>query len=561
VSADTDWKISSQFEAILSSIAEGVTVQDLSGRVVYANEAAAQSCGYPSAEALLAAPIGEAADKFEVLDASGAPVAVERLPGRRVIEGELAPELMVCLRDRQSGQEHWRIVKARPVHDQDGKLRGAVSIFYDITERKLAEERQAFLAVASDMLAASLDYCTTLERVVHLGVPRLADWCTVHLLDTDGNLFPLAIAHADPQKVELAWELQRRYPPRKDDPEGLPKIVRTGRPELYSDIPEFVLEAIAQDAEHLRLLRSTGLKSGMSVPLIARGKILGALTFASAESGRRYTAEHLAIAGELAHRAAIAIDNAVSYKHAQEALRSRDDFLAVVSHDMKNPLSAILLNVNQVLKRIKVESPSPRVVNQLSAVRHAAERINRLISDLLDSAGLDSGQMVIEPQPELVTALTSAALEIMQPIAMENSIRLEAPVPPSLEQRNLEVACDRERILQVFSNLIGNAIKFAPEGSTIRLWTEIAGDAQAKPNPTMVRFAVSDNGPGIPSDQLEHIFERYWQGDRAIHRGVGLGLYIAKRLIEAHQGQLWCESVVHKGTTFYFTLPVAHGAL
>jgi signal transduction histidine kinase len=332
--------------------------------------------------------------------------------------------------------------------------------------------------------------------------------------------------------------------------------VRTGHAEFYSEIPDWVLEGIAQDAEHLRLLRSTGLRSGMSVPLIARGKILGALTFVSAESGRRYTAQHLILATELAHRAALAIDNAGLYKNAQEALRSRDDFLAVVSHDMKNPLSAILLNVNQILKRISAES-SRRMVYQLTAIQQAAERINRLISDLLDSAGLDTGQMVIEPQPESVTSLIHAALQIMQPIAIENAVRLEAHV----EEQGLEVSCDRERILQVFSNLIGNAIKFAPESGVIRLSAGLNGGQASGPTSGtssggMVRFAVSDDGPGIPREQLEHIFERYWQGDRAIHRGVGLGLYIAKRLIEAHQGQLWCESVVHQGTTFYFTLPL-----
>ena len=198
-----------------------------------------------------------------------------------------------------------------------------LSILHDITERKALETRQRFLAEASDLLASSLDYQTTLQSVARLVVPHLADWCVVHLLNEAGALELVTAAHVDPARVEAAHESSRRYPPRMDEPGGIAAVVRTGKSQWLEDIPEEAIRAAAQDEDHYRMLSTSGMKSYLCVPLVARGKPLGTITFVGSESGHRYTAASLPLAEELARHAAIAVDNARLYAAAQKEIEER----------------------------------------------------------------------------------------------------------------------------------------------------------------------------------------------------------------------------------------------
>jgi PAS domain S-box-containing protein len=298
-----------QLEAIFQGVAEGITVQGLDGEIVYANDAAARTLGFDSVEQLLATPVARIMDGFEIRDEDGEFLPIAELPGRRALRGEAASRL-VRFRRLPRGEERWSQIKATPVFDDLGRVRFAINIFHDITEQQRAQITQRFLAEASAALASSLDYDETLKQVARLAVPRLADWCDVTIREQDGSLRHLAAAHVDPHKVALAEDLAGRYPPDPNARAGVAEILRTGRSELYPEITDEMLEAAVMDDEELRIVRSLGRRSAMSVPMIARNRVIGVITLSSAESGRVYGPEDLRVAEDLAQRAALAVDNA-----------------------------------------------------------------------------------------------------------------------------------------------------------------------------------------------------------------------------------------------------------
>ncbi|MHB8648477.1 MAG: PAS domain S-box protein, partial [Thermomicrobiales bacterium] len=433
-----------QLAAILQGVTDGITVQEASGKVIYANDAAARYSGYASAEAMLAATPDEARAKFDIMDEAGEPIPLARLPGRRALLGEQPPETMLRFRAHEGGEEHWSIVQATPIFDGRGAVRFAINIFRDITEsrkaemalraseqrfrsliekssdaialidaegivqyagpsseevlgyaaeelvgrsafdlihpddrertarflgalagqpgasattqyrlrrkdgswrwfegtgtnllddptvgaivgnyrditeRRRSEEAQRFLAEASALLASSLDYETTLQRVAQLAVPHIADWCAVELIEGD-TFRPVTVAHMDPAKVAMARGVRERYPPDPAEPGGIPEVARSRQAVLVPEITDAMLIAGARDEDHLRVLRALGMRSVMIVPLVARDAVVGTLSFVAAESGRQYDDADLALAQELARRAAIAVDNARLYHDAQDA--------------------------------------------------------------------------------------------------------------------------------------------------------------------------------------------------------------------------------------------------
>ncbi len=266
-----------------------------------------------------------------------------------------------------------------PIKNAAGAIIGASKIARDITARKRKAEAQRFLAEASKLLAELVDVSSTLQKVARLAVPYFADWCAVDMLAPDGTLRRLAVAHVDPAKVKLAHELQRRYPPDPQAAHGVWQILRTGQPELVADITDAMLATV--DAERLRIIRELGLRSYMGVPLQLRGKILGVVTFVAAESGRRYDATDLAVAEDLAGRAAVAVENARLYGELREADRHKDEFLAMLAHELRNPLAPIR-NALQIMKQ---PNAGAVLIGQARAMaERQVEHMARLLDDLLD---------------------------------------------------------------------------------------------------------------------------------------------------------------------------------
>jgi PAS domain S-box-containing protein len=305
---------SDDLQGILGGVADSVTAQTADGRLVYANQAAAELLGYPSPDALLTAPILELVGRYEMLDEDGTPLDLSLLPGRRALAGE-DPEPMT-VRYRRAGEREvrWSRIKATPVRQADGSVSAAINVIEDITELKRAEEGQRFLAEASRTLTGSLDYANTLAAVAQLAVPDVADWCAVDLA-VEGALDRVAVAHVDPARVAMAQELHQRYPP---DPRagGVYDVLRSGEPQLYADIPEEMLLAAARDDDHLRIMRELEIRSAMVVPMALRDRVLGVISFVSSETGRRFDEQDLALAQDLGLRAASAVENARLYEIA-----------------------------------------------------------------------------------------------------------------------------------------------------------------------------------------------------------------------------------------------------
>ena len=318
------WTGGSHDHVILDSLGEAVTVQALDGGIVYANEAAARLLDAASPEELLATPLREIMDRFDSFNEDGSPVTVEQLPGRKIFTGEAHPEPLVTRAiNRRTGEERWRITKATAIRDESGAIRFAVNIVDDITEVKRAELSQRLLAQASAVLGSSLDYEHTLGQVARLAVPDLADWAGVGLPDERGvHIRSVAVAHADPDKVRFAREYNARYPVRVDAAGGSSEVMRTGRSELVTEIPDELLEQAIADPEQLALLRTIGMRSVMIVPMVAGGRTIGALSFVTAESNRTFTRADLEVAEELGRRAGTAVENARLYTERSRIART-----------------------------------------------------------------------------------------------------------------------------------------------------------------------------------------------------------------------------------------------
>jgi PAS domain S-box-containing protein len=304
----------------LDHVGDGVTVQDPSGRLVYANAAAARALGFAGAAELLAAPVAEVVGRFALFDDEGQPFPVENLPGRRALQGEPESAVTLHFRVQETGEERWSTIRASPVTDAAGNVLYAVNVWQDATAQKRAEAVQRFLADAGEALASSLDVEATLANIARLAVPRLADWCAVHLVREDGSVSQLAVAHVDPERVDWARRLQEQYPADPDSDQGVGRVARTGVPEIFPEVTDEMLVAAARDPEHLAILRLVGLTSAMVIPMIARERSVGVITFVAAESRYRYDERDLELTQELARRAALAVDNARLYD-AERAAR------------------------------------------------------------------------------------------------------------------------------------------------------------------------------------------------------------------------------------------------
>ena len=407
--------------------------------------------------------------------------------------------------------------------------------------------RWRFLAEASMILDRSLDYRDTLSNVVQLVVPRFADYAAVSLLDDEGALTWASAAHCDPDKEALVGRLKayQSHVSIEDSPAS--EALRSRETQVIRVVDEAALRSIARDGTHFSLMRQLAPTSIIILPLISHDRVLGSLILATTrDSNRRFTDRDVAIANEVGRRVAGAVDRALLFRAAEHAARAREQMVAVVSHDLKNPLSNIQMGVSFLLEDLVPDDAAhQRERAQLHALRRSAETMHRLIHDLLDVAAIEAGRLAVSRSPLAVDLLVNDALELLRPLAAAKRIALV----PNLAAALPLVAADRERILQVFSNLGGNALKFTPENGRVEM--------QVAVRHATVEFAVRDTGPGIASEDLPHVFDRFWRPDKATRAGVGLGLAIAKGIVEAHGGDIRVQSELGRGSCFTFTLPVA----
>ncbi len=457
-------------------------------------------------------------------------------------------EMPIRLLDRHTGSYRWHLLRTVGVANEHGRVLRWFGTATDIDEQKRAQESAQYLAAASAALASVVDYRSTLQKVANLAVPYFADWSAVDVL-ADGRLERLAVSHQDPARVELVRQLMVEYPPDPEAPHGVAAVLRTGRPDLMRDIPNALLERSAKDARHLELIRSLGLKSYIAVPLMnSTGAPFGALTFATAESGRRYSETDLRFAMDLAQRASIAVENTQLYQALQESDRRKDEFLAILAHELRNPL-APLSNSLQILSMPGVQ---PGIVARAhEMMTRQLGHLVRLVDDLMDVSRVMQGKIELRRVPLDVGTIVVRAVETMQPLIEAQRHRVSVHLADSVS-----VDADAVRLTQVISNLLANAIKYTPpEG---RIWVS----AEREENTAVVR--VRDNGVGVPAHLRHKIFEMFVQGDHSgagVQGGLGIGLTLVKNLVEMHQGTVEARSEgVGHGSEFVVRLPLSKEA-
>jgi signal transduction histidine kinase len=415
-------------------------------------------------------------------------------------------------------------------------------VLRDVTEQKRIESEQRFLAQVGSAFASTLEYAETLTAVAHLAVHGLADLCVVDIVEDNGETRRPKALSRDPSK---AWvcDLLVEGPLDRARSRWTSSVVETQEPVLIENVTPEIVTSWAESEEHLRAIRAVHFRSLLVVPLVAYGKVLGSLFLASSTPEQVYGAADLRLAKDFAHRAALSIENARLYRTARRAVQARDEVLGIVAHDLRNPLSTVLLQATTLRRRTQEREAPAR--KSAEAIERAASRMNRLIQDLLDVTRAEAGRLSLEAVCLQAAQVASDAMEAQKSIVASASIELRLDAAPNVS----DIKADRNRLLQVFENLVGNAVKFTESGGSITIG--------AAPKDHEVVFWVADTGAGIPGEDLPHVFDRFWQARKTRRGGAGLGLPIVKGIVEAHGGRIWVESTLGRGSTFFFTIPAA----
>ncbi len=446
---------------------------------------------------------------------------------------------------RSDGIYRWFVVRAHPLKDSTGRVAQWFGSTTDIHDRRESEDAARFLAKASEVLSQVGDYESSLARIAELAVPSIADWFGVHIRESDGTVRRVAVSHADDAKKRAVEELYSAYPPGEGAMYGAPAVIAANQ-ALFLPSFEAAAPRVARDARHLELLLALGLRSMLCVPMRSRGQVVGALTLATAESGREYSELHLRAAEDLANRAAVAIENAQLVEALREADRRKDEFLAMLAHELRNPLAPVR-NAVQILRDKASAVPEARWAHDV--IDRQVRQMSRLVDDLLDVSRITSGKIELRRERVALAAAIQAAVESSRPFIERGRHELAIDMLPE----PLFLDADFARLTQVASNLLNNAAKYTPAGGHIRLVVE-------RDDPDVV-IRVVDDGIGIPSDMLLRIFEMFVQLDRgAAHSqgGLGIGLTLVRQLVDLHGGSVKAFSGgPGKGSEFVVRLPLS----
>ena len=527
--------------AIVESSDDAIVSKDLNGFVTTWNRAAELMFGWTAGEMIgrsirTIIPPDRQSEEDEVLASVRS--------GRKVDHFE-------TIRMTKSGDLIPISLTVSPVYAADGTLIGASKVARDIRERRrleavgaLKERRDALLAQVTAALTQSLDYEQTLRSIAQAAVPQIADWCAVDVVVEDGSVVRAAVAHVDPAMVPAMERVHAEFSEAgsTSSPE---RVISDARAAIMPAITDQMLQTAAgEDNAALLFLRSIGFSAYMCVPMSIRGRAVGAMTFTSTVSGRRYDEDDLRLAQEVATRAAFAFENARAYEQVRQANRLKDEFLATLSHEMRTPLNAVLGYVRMI--RTRVIAPE-RLEQALEVVERNASALTQIVEDVLDVSRIVSGKARVELRPISAARVIEDAIATVLPAADAKGVALKADVAAC----SRFVAADPDRLQQVVWNVLNNAVKFTPAGGEVQVHL---GERDS-----MVEIVVSDTGIGISPEFLPHIFERFRQaegGTTREHGGLGLGLAIARHLVEMHGGLIQASSEgPGKGATFRIQLP------
>jgi PAS domain S-box-containing protein len=516
---------------IVGIAADAVICMDDFQRITFFNKGAEKIFGWASDEIVGQRVEVLMPDRYrgnharQVADFGRSGVTARRMGERREIAGV-----------RKNGEEFPAEAAISQVHQGDNIVYAVV--LRDITSRKNFEKRQEFLAAAGEKLASAFGSGEVLNSVANLAVPALADGCIVENRVGDGYRAG-SVCHTDPAIDELLRAISHAGVRKPPVGHPLTEILVTRAPViLRTDAGKRVIESSSNPA-YIAAMRAMDPRSALYLPLIARGQLIGVLSLFRASRG--FDVDDLGFAEDLGRLAALALDNSRLLDTVRGSLRAREEIVGVVSHDLRNPVAAVKMLSRAVLNAKNGEETH----ENLALIADAAEQMDALIRDLLDVTRLDVGQLSLAPEAIKPSRLLEEALGTLRPLVKDKNIKFDVRIEEGLP----EVEADGERFQQVMSNLVGNAIKFTPSGGTITIAARQTGDD--------VIFSVADTGRGIPEEQLPKVFDRYWQSTRTDRQGAGLGLAIAKGIVEGHGGEIRVESKSGRGTRVEFSLPVA----
>lgn len=435
-----------------------------------------------------------------------------------------------------------------PLVSKDGEVEGISIVAEEVTEQRAteralreAERRQRMLARAGALLSSPMSVEDRLEALVELATEELCDFCIVDLVEADGSVRRAVVQHREPTRQELAGTLMN-WSPDQAMQSRIAQAIEDLEPRLIPEVTDELLRTTLHQPEHLEAARALEPRSALIVPLPGRDRAIGAATFFSTDPERHFVEADLEIAREVAERAALSIQNARLYEETREAVQDREDVLAAVSHDLRNPLSTIGMAASLILEE---DLPDDKKARQAEVIKNAFGQALRLIEDLLEVTRLRSGEFALDRSPESPASMVEAAVAMAAATAGARDVTVTATPSGGLP----DVDADRERLLRVLDNIISNGVRFTPAGGSVRVSAVQRGD--------QVRFEVMDTGPGIaPSDQ-PHVFDRFWRASRAGPSGTGLGLAIARGIVEAHGGRIGVESTPGQGSCFWFEIPVS----
>jgi PAS domain S-box-containing protein len=523
-----------KFSGVIAIASEAIVSIGVDQRISIYNEGATQIFGWKPEE-VIGKPLDvliperlREAHRRHVRDFATESVRSRQANGRRTIVGL-----------RKNGEEFPAEAAISKLAVDGAQLFTAV--LRDVSDQKRQEKEQRFLAEIGPILSSTLEYRETLTRIAEVAVRDLADVCIVDIVEEDGAVRRLEVASRDPAKDWLCRELEG-FPLDRSRPHLIRSALTNQRPELIERISPRMVERLAQNEKHLALLRALDPQSLVVVPLVTHGKLVGAIALVSCTPTRLYGPDELRLAEELASRAALAVENARLYRAAGHAIQAREDLLGIVAHELRSPLSTILMQAEMLLADAPADGTAHR---RAITIRGATRRMKRLADDLLDVARLEVGRLTIEKRPASAARIIAEAVEAARALAARASLELRVEVGVELP----EVCGDGDRLLQVLENLIGNAIKFTESGGVVTVGA--AADGRD------VLFWVKDTGVGVAAEDSSRLFEPFWQARRGERRGAGLGLPIVKGIVEAHGGRIWAESAPGRGSTFRFTIPAA----
>jgi signal transduction histidine kinase len=421
-----------------------------------------------------------------------------------------------------------------------GSVADLLSLSMEDAELQRSEDGVRLLLEASKVLAASIDYRTTLTNVARLAVPTLSDWCIVSVIE-NGDLKRVAIAHMDPEKERIVEELERRYPEARSTTPAV-HVIRSGEPEYVPEMTEEVLRERTVDRGHRALMEQLGVRSYMALPLVARGAPLGAITFGSGT--RVHHAQDLALAKDLATRSAIAIENARLHAEVVEANRGKSSFLSVMSHELRTPLSAIT-GYACLLKDGIPEAPTPAQKVQLDRILANTAELLRVIDEILEFSRLEAGEERFHFEKVELGKLVDEVASGGEVMAKERGLRFEVHTTGEKER----LRTDPDKVRHILLNLISNAVKFTREGGV---------ELDAELHDGVATFRVSDTGIGIQAEQRDRIFDAFYQVEDALTRevgGTGIGLAVVRGLSRLLGGDVTVASTPGEGSTFTVTIP------